>query len=165
MTIDIVRRIVLFIVLLLAQALVFGHVHLLGCATPFVIVHFVVTYPRSYPRWAGLLWAFFLGLLFDVFSNTPGLAAASLTLVAFVQPLVQELFMPRDAAENLKSALSTFGFSKYVVMMSVLVFLFCLTYFSLESFAFSNILQWLMNVGGSTVLTVLVLLVFETLRK
>ena len=51
--------------LVLAQALVFNYIHLFGYATVLLYVYFVVMFPRNYPRWAILLWSFFLGLSAD----------------------------------------------------------------------------------------------------
>ena len=93
-------------VLSLAQVLVFNHIHLFGYATLLLFVYFVVMFPRNYPRWAMLLWSFFLGLFADLFSNTPGIAAASLTLIAFAQPYLLDLFIPREAPENMRSAVA-----------------------------------------------------------
>ena len=102
--IDELRRLALFVVFSLVQVLVFNHIHLFGYATVLFLVYFVVMIPRNYPRWALLLWAFFLGLFVDLFSNTPGMAAGTLTLTAFVQPYLLNLFVPREAPENMRSA-------------------------------------------------------------
>ena len=80
MAIDALRRALIFVVLCLTQVLVFNHIHLFSYATVLLYVYFVVMFPRNYPRWAILLWSFFLGLAVDMFSSTPGMAAASLTL-------------------------------------------------------------------------------------
>ena len=90
MAIDALRRLISFIVLCLAQALVFNHIHLLGHATILLYVYFIVMFPRNYPHWSILLWSFALGLCVDIFSNTPGLAAASLTFTGFLQPYLLE---------------------------------------------------------------------------
>ena len=76
----------LFLLFLVAQVLVLGRIHLFHCATPLFYVYFVTMFARNYPKWALLLWGFFLGLLVDVFYNTPGLAAGSLVLIAAIQP-------------------------------------------------------------------------------
>ena len=165
MTTDTIHRTVLFVVLLLLQSLVFNHIWLFGYATVFVLVYFVILFPRNYPRWASLLWACALGLLADLFANTPGMTAAALTLVAFVQPPLLELFIPRNAVENLKSAASTLGFTRFLTLTSILVSLFCLIFFSLEAFTFFHWLQWLLNVVGSSILTIAVLIAFETIRR
>ena len=164
MAIDALRRALIFVVLCLAQALVFNHIHLFGCATVLLYVYFVVMFPRNYPRWAILLWSFFLGLAVDMFSNTPGMAAASLTLTGFLQPYLLELFLPREAPENMKCGVYTLGFSKFLTMAFRLVFVHCFVFFTIESFGFFNWLQWLESIGGSFCITMLLLLVIENFR-
>ena len=165
MAISELRRALVFVVLCLAQVLVFNQVRLFGCATVLLYVYFVVMFPRSYPRWAGLLWSFGLGLAIDVFSNTPGQAAAALTLTGFAQPYLLELFLPREAAENMKSSMATLGFTKFLALSAALVLIHCLVFFSLESFSFFNWMHWLLSVVGSFVLTLLLLMAFEGVRK
>ena len=165
MAIDTLRRALVFVVLVLVQALVFNHIHLFGYATVLLYVYFVIILPRNYPRWATLLWSFALGLCVDMFTNTPGMAAASLTLVGFLQPYLLELFIPREAPENLKSAMSTLGFTKFLTLSSMLVLVHCLVFFTIESFSFFNVMQWVYSFVGTTVLTLLLLLTVESIRK
>ena len=163
--IDELRRLALFVVFSLVQVLVFNHIHLFGYATVMLLVYFVVMIPRNYPRWALLLWAFFLGLFVDLFSNTPGIAAGTLTLTAFVQPYLLNLFVPREAPENMRSAAATMGFDKFIPYAFVLVFLYCTVFLTIEAFSFFNWLEWALKIGGSTLLTFAILLTLETIRK
>lgn len=161
MTTDLLKRAILFIVFALAQAVVLGRIHLFGCATPLLYVYFVTSFERNYPKWAILLWSFLLGLVIDTFSNTPGLTAASLTLVAVVQPYYFELFVPRDSVDNLKPSLSTVGPLKYTYYVSTLVLFYSLVFYSLELFNFFNWVEWLMCVLGSAVITLVLIFTFE----
>lgn len=165
MAVDTFRKAIVFVVLLLSQALVFNHIRLLGCATVLLYVYFVVMFPRNYPRWALLLWSFFMGLSVDLFSNTPGLTAASLTLTGFLQPYLLELFLPREAAENIKSSVATLGFVKFLTLASTLVLIHCVVFFTLEAFSFFNWMQWMLNIVGTTLLTLIILMTLETIRK
>lgn len=165
MSIDTIRRTSLFVVLLLAQILVFNHVWLLGYATVFVFVYFVIQFPRNYPRWASLLWAFFFGLCVDLFANTAGMTSAALTLTAFVQPPLLELFVPRDAPETMKTSVSTLGYGRFLALSSILVLLFCLLFFTLEAFTFFLWQQWTFNVVGTSLLTIVFLMALETIRR
>ena len=97
MSLDILKRLALFVVLGAVQILVLNHIRLFGLATPLLYVYFVITFQRNTPKWAILLWSFAMGLAIDVFTNTPGLAAGSMTLIAIVQPYLLELFVPRDS--------------------------------------------------------------------
>lgn len=165
MAADTLRRALVFVVMCLTQALVFNRIHLFGCASVLLYVYFVIMIPRNYPRWATLLWSFFLGLGVDVFSNTPGMSAASLTLIGLVQPYLLTLFVPREAPENMKTAVSTLTFSKFLTFAAMLVFLHCLVFFTIESFGFFNWTQWAMNIVGTTLLTFVLLMTLETIRK
>lgn len=149
----------------LAQALVLGRIHLFGYATPMLYVYFVAGFERNYPKWGILLWSFMMGLSVDILSNTPGMAAASLTAVGALQPYYFELFVPRDSAESLKPTLATLGPTKYSYYIIMLVFLFCLIFYTLELFTFLDWIQWLLYIGGSTAITLLLIFTFEIYLK
>lgn len=165
MTTDSLKRIALFLVFVLAQALVLGGIHLFNCATPLLYVYFVMMFPRNYPKWALLLWSFSMGLLIDVLFNTPGLAAASLTLIAAIQPYLLEAFTTQDSAENLEPTLKTLGWEKYTVYAVMTVLIFCIVIYSLEMFSFFNLLHWAMCVIGSTLITLVFIFTFEIARS
>ena len=148
-------------VFVLVQAVVLGRIHLFNCATPLFYVYFVTQFPRNYPKWGILLWSFLLGLMLDTFSNTPGLAAASLTVIAAIQPYYFELFVPRDSVEDLKPALSTLGPLKYSYYIIIMVLLYCLIFYSLELFTYFNWVQWALCVGGSAAITLMLIFTFE----
>jgi len=159
------RRIILFIVLLLAQVLVLNRIQLFHCATPLLYVYFAVIFPLGYPRWAALLWSFFMGLAVDVFFNTPGVAAGAMTLVALLQPYLLTLFLPREAEEKMATSARTLGWGKFMTLATILVLIYCLAFFSLEAFSFFNWLHWLECIGGSALLTLLLIFTMETLRS
>ena len=141
MSVELMKRALLFVAFVLAQALVLGRVHLFHCATPLLYVYFVTMFPRNYPKWGVMTWSFFMGLFIDIFSNTPGLASASLTAVAAIQPYYYELFLSRDAAESLEPSLVNLGPTKYSYYIVILVTIYCLLFFALEMFTFSNLLE------------------------
>lgn len=165
MNIDFLRRLLLFFGLLLAQVLVLNHVHLFGVATPLLYIYFVIGFQRGYPRWAILVWSFLLGLSIDIFSNTPGVAAASLTLAGVLQPYILELFIQRDNDDNINPCIATLGPNKFVLYALILTFIYCLTFFTIETFTFFNFLQWFLSVVTSTVLTLLLVFVIDNLRR
>ena len=73
----------------------------------------------NYPQWAMLIWAFLMGLTIDTFSNTPGVASASLTLIAALQPYVLQLFIPRDSSDNFQAGMDTLSIPQYYVGMQL----------------------------------------------
>lgn len=165
MSIDQIKRIALFVVLLLVQGLVLNHIHLFHCATPLLYIIMVLHFRRNHPRWAVLLWCFSLGLCVDVFANTPGVAAGSMTLMGLLQPYLLELFVPRDSAEDLEPSVRTIGVSSFYWYVFIMVLAHSFVFFTLETFNFFNWLQWLECIGGSTLLTFVLVAVLENFKK
>ena len=122
MSVEFFKRLGWFVVLCVAQVLILNHIHLFDLAIPLLYVYFTITFHRGTPKWMILLWSFALGLAIDVFSNTPGLASGSMTLIAVVQPYLLELFVPRDSADGLLSGVLCLGglqFLQLAVLVSV----------------------------------------------
>ena len=165
MTIDTLKRIGTFILICLAQVLIFNNIHLFRVATPLIYIYFVIMFPRNMSKWSILLWSFFMGLVIDMFTNMPGVASASMTLIAAIQPYWLELFIPRDADEALIPSVKTLRWGTFLTYSSLLVIIFCLTYFSLEAFNFYNFFYWLQCVLGTTLLTIILIASFETIKK
>ena len=165
MTIDLLRQLGVFAVLCLAQAFVFNRIHLFGCATPLIYIYMIIKLERNYPKWGILLWSFALGVTVDALSNTPGVAAASLTLIGAVQPYFMELFVQRDAAENLMPSLKTLGCGKFSFFAAMLTLLYCIVFFTLETFSFFNFSQWVAQVLGSAIISLVIILTIESVRK
>lgn len=100
-----------------------------------------------------------------MFTNTPGVASFSLTLIGAIQPYLLELFIPRDAEEDMKASASIIGWGKFTTYATIIVLLYCLTFFSIEAFNFYNWQHWLQSIGGSAVLTLILILSLESIRK
>lgn len=165
MKIEVIRHFFTFIILCIVQVLVLNHIELFGCATPFLYVYFIMLFRRGFPRWAVLLWSFFLGIFIDMFSNTPGVAASSATFIGLLQPYLLNLFAPRDSSDDMMPTMKSLGVTRYVYYTIICVFIFNLLFFTVEMFSFFNWLQWALNICGSTVLTVVLILVIENVRK
>lgn len=162
--IDLTRRLALLAVLVLLQALVLNHIHLFHVATPLLYILLPLGFDTRQPRWSALLWCFATGLLVDVFSNTPGMAAGSMTLVGLVQPPLLRLFVQDDDADFFRPTLRNMGWLKYTAYALALTLLYCLAFFSLEAFSFFNPLLWAENVGASTLFTLVLVLAIGKIR-
>ena len=159
------NRLIMFVVLLVVQVLVLNHVWLLNVATPLLYVYFAITFRRNFPKWLVLVSCFLLGLLIDIFSNTPGLAAGTLTLIGMTQTYLVELFVPRDSVENLEVSAATLGWGKFSMLSGILTLIYCLLFFILEAFNFFDWQLWILRAVFSTVLTLLLMLAIESVRS
>ena len=162
---DVVRLPLLFAALCALQVFVLNHVQLFGFAMPLFYVYFVVVMRKGMARWAMLTWAFVMGLTLDVFANTPGVTAASLTLAAMAQPHLLSLFITRESDVDFVPSKAALGRKPFFNYVAVLVTAYCVVFFTLEMFSFFNILRWIACVLGSAVLTVALIMAADTLRK
>ena len=160
-----VERLALFVGLLVVQVLILNHICLFQVATPLLYVFFAISFRRGTPKWMILLWCFALGLMVDMFSNTPGLATGLMTLIGFIQPYLLEPLVPRDSAENMKTSAATLGWSKFATLSAILVSLYCLVFFALESFSFFNWQLWILRAVGSTLITLVLIFAVESIRS
>jgi rod shape-determining protein MreD len=161
----IINRVIMFVVQLLVQVLILNRVWIFNVATPLLYVYFVISFPRNSAKGEVLAWSFALGLMVDLFSNTPGMASGTMTLVALLQPYLLELYVPRDSAENLEVTSATLGRSKFLTFSTILTLLYCLVFFILEAFNFFEWQLWLLRAVCSTVLTMVLMLAIDSVRS
>lgn len=162
---SIINRLIMFVALLLVQVLILNRVWLFNVATPLLYVYFVISFPRNSAKGEILAWSFFLGLMVDLFSNTPGMASGTMTLVALLQPYLLELYVPRDSAENMEVTSATLGWTKFLTFCTILTLLYCLVFFILEAFNFFEWQLWLLRAVCSTVLTMVLILAIDSVRS
>lgn len=165
MALVLLHRVAMFLILLAAQVLILNHVHLLDVAMPLLYIYFAITFRRGFPRWVILLSCFFMGLIVDMFSSTPGLAAGTMTLVGFIQPFVVERTAPRDSAEDMEISVATLGYGGFAFLSGVITAIYCLVFFTLEAFSFFEWLVWLERIIASSLLTWILILAIESVRS
>ena len=162
------KRFLRFFVFLAIQVLVFNHVQVYGYGVPMVCILPILLFPLETPRWQILLWSFAIGLLEDIFTNTPGMSAATLTLIGMVQPALLRSFTPRDEEDDdagLVPSSHTLGWAAFVRYLIVATLLQALCFFTLEAFSFFNIWKYLINILSSWAMTAIILTAFESIRS
>lgn len=157
---DSLKHLTIVVLLCAAQVLLFNNIHLLGYATPLPYVYVVLHFRRDCPRWAMLLWAFAIGMVIDIFSNTPGVAAATMTLVAMLRPLLLEPFVPRDSEPSLAPGYRSLGALRFVCCAILTTLLYCMVFFALDIFDPAAWMQWVRCTVGSTIVTTVLVLAF-----
>lgn len=88
-----------------------------------------------------------------------------MTLMGLLQPFLLLPFINRDTPDDLLPSIRTLGLGKFASYTLIVVFIYCLVFFTLETFNFFNWLLWLEYVGASTVLTTVLVLVIDNLRN
>lgn len=153
------------LLLLTLQVVFFNHIHLLGYATPLPYLFLLLLFRKDSARYSLLFWGFFAGLAVDLFSNTPGLFSASMTFSAFVQPYLLNRQAPKDCAEDLQPGYNTMGFWAYIRFVIYMVLLHNLVFFGLDFLSFFNWVDVLYCYGGSSLLTIFIILAFGYMHE
>jgi rod shape-determining protein MreD len=150
----------MFVLLVLLQVLVLNRISFLGYGVPFAYIYFITKLPIGSNKNIVILLSFVLGLVIDIFCNTPGINAAAATLAGFVRRPAQGLFFMVDDYNGQIPGLSLMGavFVKYAVFLTLIHHIVLL---SIESFSYFNPEILLARIGLSTVLTSLLVFAFE----
>ena len=156
-------RLARFLILLFFQVLVFNQVHLLGYITPLMIGYMVVCFHRGTSRVGMLLWGFATGLVFDMFSNTAGMGASAMTLIAMIQQPLLALFTPRDATEDFTPTFCTLGFWTYLLYVFILMLVLHSVFYLLDAFTLTNWQLTLISIGGGTLMATIITIFVELL--
>ena len=158
---QVIQFLILFVVLVLVQVLVCNNISIFNVATPFVFIYFLIRLPIDMRiNWV-LTLSFFSGLIVDVFSDTPGMNAASSVLLAFVRPAILPLFSLRDMVEGIEPgfrSMGTGGFFKYV---AACVLVHHTALLSLEYFSFVHLGTLSLHIVSSVALTAVCLMAIE----
>lgn len=165
MVINYLYKVGWFVGLVLLQALILNNVHIAGYATPFLYIYLILKFEPDVSRNVLMLWAFFLGLMVDIFSDTPGMNAAATVLLAFLRPALLRLFVPRDTMELLVPAIRTMGISPFLKYAVFGVLVHHTALLTIEFFSFAHIGSLLLHILASSVLTVGCIMAMEGINK
>lgn len=152
----------LFLLLILLQVLLLNRIALFGIATPVLYIYFLLKLPVGRNRFYVIISGFLMGLVIDIFLNTPGMNAAATTLVAAFRRPIMSLFFERvEYDEFVPGIYSAAGaFIRFTVFT---VFLHLTLLFFIESFTLFNLANTLLRIVTSSVISVILLLALDGL--
>lgn len=153
------------LLVLAIQILVVNHIHLFGYITPLLLGYVILPFHRGAGRIGLLMWGFVTGLLFDMFSNTAGMASAGCTLLAMMQPSLLRLFTPRDAAEDFTPSIKTIGFGQYMLYAVLGMLVLHASFYALDAFTVANWQLTLIAIGGGTLAAAFMSIIAELLCR
>ncbi len=157
-------RLVWILSLMAAQVLIFNHLFLWEDVVLLPYVYIIIMLSRDVPRSVVLLIGFAVGLIMDIFANTPGLGAASATFLALIQPIVLRWLTPKDAPDDLAPSFRSMNIWSYMLYVFLLVLVHRVVFSSLELFTFVSWESWGMHIGIGTISTYLCVLALDALR-
>ncbi len=158
---NILRGFFYFVVLVLIQVLVLNNIHFLRVATPFLYLYFILKMPVGTSRTNVVFFSFLIGLVIDIFSNTPGMHAAACTFAGFIREPLIRLFMGKDLPEGIFPSYKTFGYGGFFRYTLLFVVIHHVTLFLIESLTFFDPLFLALRIGASVVTTILLICTIE----
>lgn len=162
MTRSFIAFFMLFIFLVAAQVVIFNRIWLFNCALPLVFIFFFISLPLyTNVKWV-LTLSFVLGLLVDIFSDTPGLNTLCCTIAGGLRLPVIKLYAPRDDdmtdAVPSPRSMGKATYMKYLISMTTI---YCFFFFIILSFDFFNFPRLILDIVSSSILTFIILLAFS----
>ncbi|WP_295727895.1 rod shape-determining protein MreD [uncultured Muribaculum sp.] len=156
----------LYIVLALAQAIVFNNVCLFGVAVPFVFIYVIIRLPMTLAvNWV-LTIAFTLGLGVDIFSDTQGMNSLACTLLAMARRPILHLYFPREDELTMpEPSIRSLGPEIYGRYLFTMVLFYCTAIFLIEAFSLFDPLRLMLRIICSTFLTFLLLLGLDSVMS
>lgn len=156
--------IILFVTLVLAQALVLNHIVLFNVAVCFAFIYFILRLPMNMGLNVLLTLSFLMGLSIDIFSDTAGVNALSCTILAVLKrPVFFAYEQHDDKIRDIQPGISTMGwlnYSKFLISMSAIYSAIAI---SIEFFSFAGIWTLALSAAASTLFTFLALLALDSL--
>ena len=159
MTNTIVRYILLFIVCVLLQTLIFNRIVLFNVAIPIIFIYFIIRLPINLKLSYLFTFAFLLGIIIDIFSDTPGVNALACTLIAALKTPIYYAYMAKDDnTSRYTPCVSTMGFWEYSKYLLTFVVIYCVLMFTIEYFSFADVKGIVILASSSALLSFLILL-------
>ncbi|MBK5194982.1 MAG: rod shape-determining protein MreD [Proteiniphilum sp.] len=155
-------EIALFVMLILLQVLLLNRISLFGLATPVLYGYFLLKLPMGRNLFFVIISAFLMGLIIDIFLNTPGMNAAAFTIVASLRKPVMNLFFEKVEYDEFVPGIYTAAgpFVRFTIFM---VFLHLTLLFFIESFTLFNLKSTLLRIVTSAAITILLIITMDSL--
>lgn len=159
----IVKNSIRFFVFVLLQAFVFNQIEIGFGIHLMVQPLFIMLLPFETGVFTLMILGFTLGLILDIFSNTYGLQASSLLIMAYMRPIVFKFFGPREGYDPLKEpSVFDMGSRWFLFVFGYLILIHHFWYFLVEIFRFDEFLLILQKTIFSVIISYLLCIVLQT---
>lgn len=161
---SILRYIFSFIVLLLAQVMILNNFHIMGWATAYLYIYFIITLPANTKRSLVYTLGFLMGLLIDIFCNTPGMHTLATLLLSALRHPILALYFNREELESSTPSVHNLGVWRFMRYAVTLVIIHHTLLFVIESFTLFNPVMMLGKIGACILFTSLLIFVVENIK-
>lgn len=160
----VIRYVVMFIALVLLQVVLFSNIDYFGFICPYVYILFFLALPIGFNCYGAMGLAFFMGLLIDIFSCTPGVHIASTVFFAFVRDYWISIILPHNELGYVEPSISKLGFANFIKYSLPLVLVHHLILFFAESWSFVDAWFAIVKAIANAVVTMLLIISYYLIR-
>lgn len=154
-----------FVVVIFLQILLFSRINISWGS--FAYIHFYITpiiillFPFKAPKPLTIVLAFGVGMIMDIYHNTPGVHSGASVFVAYLREWIMRYTEPFEGY-NVDSSptISQMGLQWFLIYSSILLFVYMIVYFSLEYFSHIFIFDILLNSIFSFIASYIVILLY-----
>ncbi|MFN3939504.1 MAG: hypothetical protein ACK4IY_02880, partial [Chitinophagales bacterium] len=152
------------ILLVAFQVLVLNNLQVGLFIHPYIYFMFLMTLPFATPQWVSMLLAAAIGLVIDMFNNTPGMHMAACVFIAFIRPAILKALTPVTGYENVENpSIVKLGAAWFFIYTIVMVLIHHAAYFFIEIFSLKHLRFTLFNIALSSIFSTILILVFAFL--
>lgn len=151
-----------FILLVLAQVLIFNTLNFLGFINPLIYVIFLYWYPIKGNRALFMVTSFLLGFVIDIFSDTMALHAIATLTVAYIRPVIMRFCFGVNYEFQNFSFRNTTKIQR-LTFLGLIILIHQIAFFSLEIISISHFLLILKKVFSTGVVTLIMCALFSSL--
>lgn len=155
------RYIVTAFLLILCQVMVFNHIHFANTISTYPYILFILLLPSNTNNALALVIAFVLGIIIDFYSDSGGIHAAACVPIAYIRPFVLRTVGTESKKDNYTPTIKDLGFNRYLTYAGIIVLIHHTILFYLEAFEFSLFFTTLLTTIGSSVLTLLFIVIIQ----
>ena len=165
---SIIKHGIRFVLLVLAQILIFKSIDLdtngFSYFTIFIYPVFILLLPIRTPTVLVVLLGFLIGLTVDVFYDSLGVHAGASVFSAFIRSTILHLLEPRGGYEvNASPTKSNYGINFFFKYAAIFMFFHIVVYFSLEIFTPVYFNEIFIRTGFSFILSILFVIIYQYL--
>lgn len=162
MKIRYLQEVFIFILLIMLQVILLNRINVFGYATPVLYIYFLLKLPFGRNHFFTIISGFLIGLIIDIFLNTPGMNAAATTIVATFRKPILNLFYDREIFDEFVPGMNT-GASQFVRFTVFTVLLHLTLLFFIESFTLFNAVDTFLRIIASSIVSILIIISMDGL--
>ena len=149
-----------FLLLLLAQILVFSNANFTSFVNPYVFPLFILLLPFETPRWLLMIIGFLSGLALDVFLGSTGMHAAACLLLGYLRPTLINVITPKGTEFEISPNVYGQGIGWFLVYLGISMLIYLSFYFVVEAATFLNFFLLFHKIILSAAVSVSFMLIF-----